>query len=159
MTDNKSKKINLSIISQYIKDLSFENPNAPKSLVDLKTSPEIKFHIDVKVNKLNDTNYDVELGINATALTKDEKKQTIFILELKYAGLFNIICEDEEIKKRILFIKCPELLFPFARSIVASTSTNSGFPPLMMSPMNFEQVFEAQQQNEKKKKAETETSS
>ncbi len=145
MTDNKSKNVQLNIISQYIKDLSFENPRAPQSLSQVKTSPNIQFNLDVKINDLKTTAHEVELIINAKAMTTDDTPEVIFILELKYAGLFEVQSDDDKIKQQILYIKCPELIYPFARSIVANITTDSGFPPLMMGPINFESIFQTQQ--------------
>lgn len=144
MTDNKSKNVQLNIISQYTKDLSFENPRSPQSLSQVKNGPNIQFNLDVKVNELNAETNEVELNIKAKALTKEENEDTIFLLELKYAGLFEIKTDDENLKKQILYIKCPELIYPFARSIVANITTDSGFPPLMMGPINFESIYNSQ---------------
>ncbi|MBT4922657.1 MAG: protein-export chaperone SecB [Rickettsiales bacterium] len=144
MTDNKSKNVQLNIISQYIKDLSFENPRAPKSLSQVKASPNIQFNLDVKINDLQTGAYEVELVINAKAMSTEDTPEVIFILELKYAGLFEVQVEDDKTKQQILYIKCPELIYPFARSIVANITTDSGFPPLMMGPINFESIFQSQ---------------
>jgi len=147
MTDIKSKNVQLNIISQYIKDLSFENPKAPASLTKIKSSPNIKFNLDVKINNIQDNTHEAELTINAKAASKEDENEILFLLELKYAGLFEVITEDENIKQQILYIKCPELIYPFARNIVSSTTSDSGFPPLMMGPINFESIFQNQKNN------------
>jgi preprotein translocase subunit SecB len=145
MTDNKSKNVQLNIISQYIKDLSFENPKSPISLTKIKSSPNINFNLDIKINNIQENSHEVELTINSKASSKDDENEVLFLLELKYAGLFEVITDDENLKQQVLYIKCPELIYPFARNIISSTTSDSGFPPLMMGPINFESIFQSKQ--------------
>ena len=121
MTDIKSKNVQLNIISQYIKDLSFENPKAPASLTKIKSSPNIKFNLDVKINNIQDNTHEAELTINAKAASKEDENEILFLLELKYAGLFEVITEDENIKQQILQYFVHHLIL---KLISLSTLTN-----------------------------------
>jgi len=126
---------------QYVKDLSFENPHAPLSLTKVSQQPNIDFNIDINVQKFEDDNYEVTLSVTAKATDKAEDKYIIFITELKYSGLFTVKEADESKIKEILLVHCPNLLFPFARRIIADVTRDGGFPPLMMQPVNFSQLY------------------
>lgn len=132
------------MITQYVKDLSFENPNAPQSLQNQTgEKPAIDVNVNVGVQQLNDEVYEVELKVSANA--KDEKGQVSFVVELAYGALFGIRGVQEEALKAFLLIQAPTLMFPFARQIIASATQDGGFPPLMLDPINFEALFRAQQ--------------
>ncbi len=128
----------LNILAQYIKDLSFENPGAPRSLQARDKAPAININVNVNANPLSDTDFDVVLSLNAEA--KDGDK-VVFVTELVYGGVFRITGFPQEHMLPVLFIECPRLLFPFARQIVADATRNGGFPPLMIDPIDFTQMF------------------
>ena len=128
----------LNILAQYIKDLSFENPGAPRSLQARDNAPAINISINVNANPLSENDFDVVLSLNAEA--KDGDK-ALFAVELVYGGVFRITGFPQEHILPILFIECPRLLFPFARQIVADATRNGGFPPLMIDPIDFTQMF------------------
>lgn len=141
------------MITQYIKDLSFENPNAPQSLQNMQgQKPAIDVNVNVGVQKMNDEVYEVELKISATA--KDQSETVAFVVELAYGGLFGLRGIPEEATRAFLLIQAPTLMFPFARQIIASASLDGGFPPLMLDPINFEALFRAQQEQAEKQAAE-----
>ncbi len=127
------------INAQYIKDLSFENPNAPESLLPAESAPDIHLNVNVSAQPVAESTYEVLLEVSAKA---ELKEKTIFVIELSYAGLFTLEKMSEEAAKKLLLIKGPEVLFPFARQIVSQSVTNGGFPPLMMSPINFAELYE-----------------
>ena len=141
MTNKKPNSSQINLNFQYVKDLSFENPHAPMSLTKLAKQPNIEFNIDINAQKLEENNYEVTLAITAKATDKEDNKYTIFISELKYCGLFSINESDEKKLEEILLVHCPNLLFPFARRIIADVSRDGGFPPLMMQPVNFLQLY------------------
>ena len=119
--------------AQYIKDLSFENPNAPDAL-GVREQPKFEISVTVNGRPLGNDNHEVELQINARAL-HDEK--VTFLAELTYAGVFFIKnVPDEQIRPAIL-IQGPSLLFPFARRVLADCTREGGFPPLMLDPIDF----------------------
>lgn len=132
------------MIAQYVKDLSFENPNAPQSLqANPGQKPAIDVNVNVGVQQMNDEVYEVELKISANA--KDGEGKVSFVVELAYGALFGIRGIPEDATKAFLLIQAPTLMFPFARQIIASASQDGGFPPLLLDPINFEALFRAQQ--------------
>jgi preprotein translocase subunit SecB len=131
----------MKVNMQYVKDLSFENPNSPKSLLQIKDNPEINFQVDLNAQKLNEDNYEVSLNLTAKAHSKDDKEFIIFITELVYAGLFTLKNIPQEKIEEVLLIQCPHILFPFARRIIADTTRDGGFPPLMMEPIDFASLY------------------
>lgn len=128
----------LTILAQYTKDLSFENPGAPRSLQARDKAPGININVNVNANPLSDTEFDVVLSLSAEA--KDGDK-VVFATELVYGGVFRITGFPQEHMLPVLFIECPRLLFPFARQIISDVTRNGGFPPLMIDPIDFGQMF------------------
>ena len=124
--------------SQYIKDLSVENPKAPEIFATTPTAPEIAIKIDVQVRPLAENEFEVILQVNSEASTAGE---TLLILELAYGGVFAVGGVPQEHVEPILFIEAPRLLFPFARSIVADATRDSGFPPLLLQPIDFVNMY------------------
>ena len=142
----------LRILAQYIKDLSFENPNAPDSLRPREKAPEINVQINVNATPLSETEFEAELTLNATA-TSDET--TMFNVELLYAGIFSISNVPQDQLHPFVMIECPRMLFPFARQIISDATMRGGFPPLNVDPIDFAQLYRqrmmemaAQQQKE-----------
>ena len=135
-----SKKTGAEIIlnMQYIKDFSFENPNAPEVFTYKDVKPKMDVSIDLNASKLQNEVFELSMAINITAKTNDK---TMFIIELVYAGIFTIKNVDEQLIQENLFIDCPTLLFPFARSIIANTSVNANFPPIMLDVVDFETMY------------------
>ena len=139
----------VAINTQYVKDLSFENPNAPMSFAQQKTAPKIEVALNLEAKALQEDTYEVTLEINATAKVEDS---TLFIVELSYSGLFTINNVDAAQKETVLLIHCPTILFPFARRVLADTTRDGGFQPLMLDPIDFAALY--QQRKEQDKKAE-----
>lgn len=129
----------LNVLAQYVKDLSFESPGAPNSLRGRDKAPGIAINVNVNANPLSEKQFDVNLSLTAKA-TVD--KDVLFNVELVYGGVFNIDGFPQEHMLPILFIECPRLLFPFARQIIADATRNGGFPPLMLDPIDFAQMFQ-----------------
>lgn len=127
-----------AIRGQYIKDLSFENPHAPDSLMPQKTAPEIQINIDIKVARMNDKFYESSLYINARA---NGETGTLFMVDLTYAGIFELQGIPEDRIEQLLLVDCPFILFPFARRVVADVSRDGGFPPLLLEPIDFHGLY------------------
>ena len=128
----------LNVLVQYVKDLSFENPNAPNSLAPQQTAPQIEINVNVGAQPLSASEFEVELKLEA----KGQLDETVlFGVELLYAGVFRIENVPEEHLHPFVLIECPRLLFPFARQILADATRNGGFPPLMIDPIDFAQMF------------------
>ena len=128
------KPAQLSVLAQYIKDFSFENPNAPRSLQPVQQQPAINIQINVSAKPLADTDVEVELKIEGKAETGGS---VLFQFELLYAGVFRMKTIPQPDKHPVMMIECPRLLFPFAREIISSAVMNSGFPPLRIDPVDF----------------------
>jgi preprotein translocase subunit SecB len=128
----------LSVVAQYIKDLSFENPNAPRSLMAANQQPQIGIQINVEGKPMSDTDFEVTLRLEAKAEINGE---LMFGLELDFAGMFRFGNVPPESMNAIVLIECPRLLFPFAREIVATTVRNGGFPPLLLEPVDFAALY------------------
>ena len=137
MSEQKNEP-NISISAQYIKDLSFENKATPGT-IEITSAPSIDLRLDINVTKVSEENYfEVALHINAKAM---HEKDTLFIIELVYAGIFHLDQGSEEEQKKLLSVNCAALLFPYARKIIADNTQDGGFQPLMMDPINFEKLY------------------
>jgi len=128
----------LNVLAQYVKDLSFENPNAPRSLTQQQGAPKINIQINVNAKPLADNDFEVELKIEGRA---EGPSQFMFSFDLLYAGVFKIQNVPQENIHAIIMIECPRLLFPFARAIIADAVRNGGFPPLMIDPVDFVSLY------------------
>src|SRR5882762_6264166 len=107
----------LSVLGQYIKDFSFENPNAPRSLTPTQTQPAINIQINVNVQQLAETDYEITLKLDGKA---DTAGTVLFAFDLTFAGVFRVQNVPQQTLQPLLMIECPRLLFPFAREIVAT---------------------------------------
>ena len=128
----------LAVAAQYIKDLSFENPNAPASLQQT-TQPQINVAVNVTANPLSETDIEVTLRLEGKA---ESGGSVMFNIELDYAGVFRIQNVPQESVQAVVLIECPRILFPFAREIVATSVRNGGFPPLMLDPIDFAGMYQ-----------------
>jgi preprotein translocase subunit SecB len=138
-TDAQPSQAQLSVLGQYIKDFSFENPNAPRSLAPTQTQPAINIQINVGVQQLAETDYEVSLALEGKA---DTTGTVLFAFDLTFAGVFRIQNVPQETLQPLLMIECPRLLFPFAREIVATAVRNGGFPPLLLDPVDFVSLYQ-----------------
>jgi preprotein translocase subunit SecB len=129
--------------SQYVKDLSFENPNAPQALQQATERPNITVNVNVEAKGLGPDVYEVELKLAASA-KRDE--MALFVAELVYAGVFTIRGFPQEHLQLAVLVQCPTLLFPFARRVLADVIRDGGFPPLLLEPINFLELLQRQQQ-------------
>ena len=124
----------LNVLAQYIKDFSFENPNAPRSLNPSQTQPEINIQINVNATPLSETDVEIVLKLEGRA---QGPEVLLFSFELAFAGVFRIQNVPQESLHPVMMIECPRLLFPFAREIIANAVRNGGFPPLLLDPVDF----------------------
>ncbi|MEI7805036.1 MAG: protein-export chaperone SecB [Hyphomicrobiales bacterium] len=128
----------LNVLAQYIKDFSFENPNAPRSLNSGQQNPAINIQINVNVAPLTQTDFEVVLKIEGKA---DIPGTLLFSFDLAFAGIFRITNVPQENIHPLVMIECPRLLFPFAREIVATAVRDGGFPPLLIDPVDFVSLY------------------
>ena len=128
----------MMIGAQYIKDLSFENPQGPEVLASLQESPQVSIEVHTNARALGNGTHEVTLFIRGEAETDGT---TVFIVELTYGGLISVNVSDPETVKPILLIEAPRHLFPFARAIVANVTRDGGFPPLLINPLDFASMY------------------
>lgn len=128
----------LNVISQFIRDLSFENPKGGGQLFRPDQPPALAVQVNVNAKPLSDTEYEVDLLIEAKAETNGS---VMFAIELQYAGLFRVLNIPKDQVHPLILIECPRILFPFAREIIATTVRNGGFPPLLLDPVDFSALY------------------
>ncbi len=135
----------LVLNTQYIKDLSFENPNAPMVYAELQKGPDIDVNIDVQVRHLRDRHYEVVLTLRVKASVKDK---VAFLVELDFAGLASV---GQQVPKpeieHLMLVEVPRFLFPFARAVIGNVTRDGGFPPLLINPIDFEELYRNRQRS------------
>jgi preprotein translocase subunit SecB len=132
----------LIVNAQYIKDLSFENPRAPQSLIQQTTQPSVDINVDVKAQNLGPEVFEVVLTINVTARTQEEP---VFLVELAYGTVVTVKNVPQEMLAPLVLVETPRIAFPFARAIIANATRDGGFPPLMINPIDFAELLRRQQ--------------
>ena len=141
----------VGIINQYVKDLSVENPNAPKSF-QWNDQPRVDVQVNIASEKVSDEVHEVELKMTARA---DGENGALYIVELSYCGLVGIRNVPDEHAHAFLFAETPRLLFPYARAIISDAVRDAGFPPLMLDPMDFGSLYQQQLQARAAQQGET----
>jgi preprotein translocase subunit SecB len=136
---------------QYIKDLSFEVPNAPEIYATLRSAPAVQINLDVQARALQDGQnvYEVVLAVKAEAreaVQNGGEGRPVFIAELQYAGVFTLNGVSPESVEPMLLIECPRLLFPFARAVLSDVTREGGFPPVMLQPIDFVGLWQSRRQ-------------
>jgi preprotein translocase subunit SecB len=132
----------LIINAQYVKDLSFENPRAPNSLRQQTAQPSVEINVDVKAQSLGQDTFEVVLTIKSSANVQNE---ALFLIELAYAAVITVQNVPQEMLSAVVLVETPRLLFPFARNIIAETTRDGGFPPLMINPIDFGELLRRNQ--------------
>jgi preprotein translocase subunit SecB len=131
-----------AINAQYVKDFSFENPRSPQVFAMAGQQPQVSVGVGVNVNRLGDTAYEVVLSINADAKHGED---AVFVIELSYAGIVTAPANvAQEQLQPLLMIEVPRQLFPFARAILSNATRDGGFPPLLLSPVDFQDLYRQQ---------------
>lgn len=130
----------LTILTQYIKDLSFENPNAPVIFAQIKGQPQIQVNVDVAASRLQEKLAEVSIRLKLEAKSEDK---VAFILELEYAGLCALGgSPSQEEAERLYLVDGAQMLFPFARAILANQTRDGGFQPLLLAPLDFAALYQ-----------------
>lgn len=132
----------------YIKDLSFENPNAPGVFLVQDADPKVDLNLKLKHNKLDEEHWEVVIHINAT-ITDTKNDKILFILEIEHGGIFLMKNIPEQHLAAVLGVECPATMFPYTRQLASQVSVDGGFVPFLMEPVNFLALF----QNSQKQKA------
>lgn len=129
----------LDALAQYVKDLSFENPNAPRSLQPKQAPPAINVQVNVNAKDLGGGEFEVDLSLEGSA---GEGADLVFRFEIIYSGIFRLVNIPAEHMHQVVMIECPRMLFPFARSIVANAVRDGGFPPFLLQPIDFGALYQ-----------------
>lgn len=130
------------VLAQYVKDFSFENPNAPSALIQRPNNrPEVNVHVDINARRLASDQFESELRLNIEAKLEG---QVQYIIDLSYAGLFVIQGVSNENLEPILLIECPRLIFPYARRVISDATRDGGFLPLNIEPIDFATIYRQQ---------------
>ena len=131
----------------YVKDVSFEAPNSP-GMFTQEWNPDTNLDLNTHVNPLSSDNYEVELAITITVKSSDK---TAFLVEVTQAGVFFITGYAQEHINHLLAAYCPNILFPYAREVIASLVSKGSFPELHLSPINFDALYARRLQEEQAK--------
>lgn len=140
------KQGQFAIQKVYVKDLSFETPNSPQ-IFQKQWAPAVNMDLASSATALDDANYEVVLSITVTVSVET---QTVYLVEVQQAGIFHLSELPQDITGRMLATVCPNILFPFAREVVADLVTRGGFPQLLLAPVNFDALYLQQQQQRAK---------
>ena len=143
----------LVVNAQYVKDLSFEVPNAPEVFSTLRAQPNVNINLDVQARRLNEGQdvFEVTLQIKAEAVEttagaangQGGEQKPVFIAELAYCGVFTLSGVPENTVEPLLLVECPRLLFPYARNILADVTRDGGFPPVLLQPIDFVALWQS----------------
>ena len=141
MVDDNNAAPVFQIQRMYLKDLSLEQPNAPQILLE-QTQPQVDINLAIAAESVTDGIY--EVCVTAAVTTKVGEK-TLFLIEAKQAGIFEIRNVPQDQTEGILGIVCPQMIYPYLRAIVSDVCTRAGFPPVMLTEVNFQSMFEQRQ--------------
>ena len=152
MTDQAENTTELPIFrmqKMYIKDFSFESPNAPKVFLERNQEPKVDFNLQLKNQKLDDDHSEVSIAITAKIMDKKNNDAIMFIVEIEHAAVFLMKNIPQEHHERVLAVDCPLMLFPFTRQIVCQAAVDGGFMPFLMEPINFIALYDNAQREQK----------
>jgi preprotein translocase subunit SecB len=128
----------LTVVSQYVKDLSFENPSGPDSLLTLKEVPHGTVRVDVRVQPRTPPEIEIVLFLAVEAKAGDK---VVYVCECEYGGVFRLGRVAQDVVLPLIMIEAPRLLFPFARQVIAHAISAGGFPPLLINPIDFAALY------------------
>jgi preprotein translocase subunit SecB len=137
-----SNEPQVSILAQYIKDLSVENPSSPQ-VFSWQVQPTLDVQFNIGINNAGESVHEVMLKIEVSAKSENGVH---FIVDLSYAGLFGLRGLPDEALQPFLLVEAPRLIFPFARQVIAEAVSNTGFPPLLLDPIDFAGAYMSQLQ-------------
>ncbi len=152
--DEQTQKTHFSIQKIYVKDVSFESPDTPKAFSFAKWEPKIELNLNNSHTSIDEDLYEAVLTITATVR---HQEKTAFLVEVQQAGIFDVAGFKENDKKYLLGSQCMNILFPFARETISDLTTRGGFPPLLLSPVNFDALYQQHMQKQATETADTET--
>ncbi len=153
MTEEKAKQEEMPVFrmqKMYIKDLSFESPNAPGIFLAQGQEPKVDFNLQLGNKKIDDDHFEVTISITAKILDQKADDTGMFVVELEHAAVFLLKNIPTEHMQRVMAVDCPLMLFPFTRQIASQVSVDGGFMPFLMEPINFVALYENAQQEKGK---------
>ena len=148
MADEQAPQTHFSIQKIYVKDVSFESPNTPKVFSFTKWEPKIDLNLNNAHTGIDENLFEAVLTVTATVKHEDK---TAFLVEVQQAGIFAVVGFDENDKKYLLGSQCMNILFPYAREAISDLTTRGGFPPLILSPVNFDALYQQHMQQQEGK--------
>jgi preprotein translocase subunit SecB len=153
MAEENAPQNHFSIQKLYVKDVSFESPDTPKAFSFSKWEPKIELNLNHTHSAIDDKIYEAVLTVTATV---KQQEKTAFLVEVQQAGVFAIVGYDENERNYILSSQCMSILFPYARETISDLTSRGGFPPLVLTPVNFDALYKqhVQQQADKEQGAE-----
>jgi preprotein translocase subunit SecB len=140
--DNTQPMFNMDKI--YVKDISLEIPHAPQIFLE-RESPQIEVQLHTSAGAVDDGVFEVTVTATVTAKIADK---VMFLIEAKQAGIFTLRNLPEAEKEPVLAVMCPNILFPYLREVVSDVSVRAGFAPVMLNPINFDALYQQQQQTQ-----------
>ena len=144
MAEEQQVQAVFTIEKIYVKDLSIEVPNAPQVFLERDT-PRVDVQLSTEAKSIDEGHFEVVLSVTTTATVKEK---TVFLVEAKQAGIFQVRNLPKESLDMVLSITCPNILFPYARETVSDSITRSGFPPFLLAPVNFEALYQQRMQQQ-----------
>jgi preprotein translocase subunit SecB len=152
-----TQSVPLMVNIQYVKDMSFEVPNAPRVFTTLRSQPSVQINLDVQARRIEEQQpvFEVTLAIRAEAHEPAAPSEngatapippTVFVAELTYAGVFTLNGVPDNAVEPVLLVECPRLLFPYARNIIADVTRDGGFPPVLLQPVDFVALWQSRRQ-------------
>jgi len=136
MTQNK---IQFKIQRIYLKDLSFESPMTPAVFTNMSSSPKVGFNFESSITNIDNDTHELVLTFNVKAEVEND---ILYLVELKQCGVFTISIDDKDVKKRFLNVHCAEIVYPYARENISNVIQKGGFPPLFISPIDFQTIYQ-----------------
>jgi preprotein translocase subunit SecB len=137
----QQSNVPLAVSLQYLKDLSFESPRAPQVFVTQGPQSQVNVNVRVDGRGVGENTYEITLHLEVKANAGED---AVFLLEMDYAGIFTVTAQPPEVLGQLLMIEAPRMLFPFARQIVTNTIAAGGFPPLLINPIDFADLYRRQ---------------
>lgn len=145
MTDTTAAQPTFSLEKLYVKDLSLEVPNGPTIFLD-REAPHIDLQLQTQAMPINEGAFEVAITVTVTARIAEKEDKTMFLIEAKQAGIFQIMNVPPAELEVILAVVCPNMLYPYLREVVSDVVVRAGFAPVILSPINFEALYQQQKQ-------------
>jgi len=149
--ENKLNQQELPIFrmqKMYLKDISFENPNAPQVFLPQEQEAKVDFNLRLGSKKIDEEHYEVSISVTAKVLNQKANDSVMFVIELEHAAVFMLKNIPAEHIQRVLAVDCPLMLFPFTRQVASQLAVDGGFMPFLMEPINFVALYERSQQQQ-----------